>query len=285
MMANKKYAVFTIDLESFSDTECVFKSGYDFSETMLDGLDEYVKLLEEENIKTTMFSVCDAAEKSEASVREYIKKGHRLALHGLDHTPPLELDDKSFKERTLTAKKRLEETFGVEITGFRAPFFSLNDTELKTLEALGFRYDASFNSYSAARHVGRLDLSKFKNLIKGVFKKDGFYEFGIISEKVGGISLPICGGGYTRLMPWTLLKAAIKRHLKSSDYYVFYLHPFELSKHKIPHIKGLKSYDNYYLTKGLKSFPNKIKWIVNRLKKENFEFVTFEELVDILDRA
>lgn len=284
-MGNKKYAVFSIDLESFSDTECVYKADYTPTDTMLDGLDEYIKLLEQENIKATMFSVCDAAEKSKDSIKEYIKRGHRLAIHGLDHTPPVYLDDKSFKERTLLAKQKLEQEFGITIEGFRAPFFSLNDGELRALEELGFRYDASFNSYSAARHVGRLDLSKFKSLIKGVFKKGDFYEFGIVREKIAGFLLPISGGGYVRLMHWAFLKPAIKRYLKHNDYYVFYLHPFELSKHKVPSIKGLKSYDRYYLTHGLKTFPNKIRSIIKMLKKENFEFVTFEDLVNIMDKA
>ena len=80
-MGNKKYAFFSIDLESFSDTECVYKADYTPTDTMLDGLDEYIKLLDQENIKATMFSVCDAAEKSKDSIKEYIKRGHRLAIH------------------------------------------------------------------------------------------------------------------------------------------------------------------------------------------------------------
>lgn len=284
-MANKKYAVFTIDVESFADTECVYNSSVSPKENMLDGLDEYIRILEDYGIKATMFSVCDAAEETKHSIRKYIKRGHRLALHGLDHTAPIKLDDKSFKERTLAAKQQLEEMFDVEVTGFRAPFFSLNDTELKTLENLGFKYDASYNSFPHARHVGKLDLSRFKRLIKGVFKKGNFYEFGIVREKIAGFLLPISGGGYVRLTHWAFLKPAIKKYLKNNDYYVFYLHPFELSKFKVPRIKGLKSYDRYYLTQGLKTFPNKIRSIIKMLKNENFEFVTFEELADILDKA
>ena len=35
-----KYAVFTVDVEAFADTECISKSGADVEADMLDGLDE-----------------------------------------------------------------------------------------------------------------------------------------------------------------------------------------------------------------------------------------------------
>ena len=40
----KKYAVFTMDVEAFTDTECVGYSGAHVQEDLLDGLDEYIRL-------------------------------------------------------------------------------------------------------------------------------------------------------------------------------------------------------------------------------------------------
>ena len=46
-MKREKYAVFTIDVEDFADTECVAKSGQRVRRHMLDGLDIYIRLLEQ----------------------------------------------------------------------------------------------------------------------------------------------------------------------------------------------------------------------------------------------
>ena len=56
MENRKKYAVFTMDVEEFNDTECVANSGQQVTQDMLDGLDEYIRLLEKYEIKATMFT-------------------------------------------------------------------------------------------------------------------------------------------------------------------------------------------------------------------------------------
>jgi len=282
--AKKKYAVFTIDVESFSDTECISYSNNIPENNMLDGLDEYINLLEKFGIKATMFSVCSAAEQIKDSIAEYIKRGHKLALHGYDHTAPLDMNNKDFEKNIVKAKKKLEDMFGVTIKGFRAPFFSLNNNQLEILKNAGFKYDASHNSCSSARHVGRLDLSNFVSSLTGVFSKGGFYEFGLVCQRIAGYLMPICGGGYSRLIHWPVLKPVLQKYIQNNDYYVFYLHPFELSREKIPHFKGLAAYDKYYLTHGLKTYPKKIIAIIKMLQSEGYEFVTFEELVTIMDK-
>ena len=60
-MERTKYAVFTMDVESFTDTECISSAGMEFSEDMLDGLDRYMAILDRYGIKATMFSVCRTA--------------------------------------------------------------------------------------------------------------------------------------------------------------------------------------------------------------------------------
>ncbi|MBE6946774.1 MAG: DUF3473 domain-containing protein [Ruminococcaceae bacterium] len=275
----KKYAVFTIDVECFSDTGCISDMGVTPKEDMLDGLDEYIRLLERYNIKATMFTLCGAAERMKDNIAEYIRRGHKLALHGFDHTPLKFVDEQSFCERTQLAKKKLEDMFHVAIEGFRAPFFSLSTEQLNVLRKLGFKYDASYNQCSQARYAPHWELSNFDSELSGVYRNDKFYEFGLACQDILGQHIPLSGGGYTRLMNWALVKPVIKKYIKTHDYYVFYLHPFELSRKKVPKIKGLKSYDRYYLSQGVKTFPSRIVSIIEMLQEEGYEFVTFEELV------
>ena len=51
MIKGRKFAVFTMDLEDLTDTGCIRESDLDLHEDMLDGLDEYVKLLDKYGIK------------------------------------------------------------------------------------------------------------------------------------------------------------------------------------------------------------------------------------------
>ena len=103
-MKREKYAVFTIDVEDFADTECVAKSGQRVRRHMLDGLDIYIRLLEQYQIRATMFAVCRTALRERERVQRYVDRGHRLALHGLEHVPPCGMDDEHFRRATLAGK-------------------------------------------------------------------------------------------------------------------------------------------------------------------------------------
>lgn len=283
-MNNKKYAVFTMDVEAFTDTECVSAAHTDISSDMLDGFDEYIKILDKHGIKSTLFTVGCLAPKIKDKIKKHIAVGHQLALHSYDHVAPMDISLEKFKEQTAKAKQMLDEMFDTEVKGYRAPCFSIDKSRLEVLQELGFTYDSSYLDYPKARHVVDLDLSDFTQLRDGMFKKDGFYEFGLSRHHVFGHRFPISGGGYVRLSNWGFVKALIKQYISRNNYYVFYLHPFELTKEKIPTIKNLKSYDKYYLNVGLRSYASKIESIIKMLKKRGYEFVTFEELTDIMNR-
>ena len=76
-----KYAVFTMDVEAFSDTECIRASGNRTEEELLDGFDRYISLLDRYGIKSTLFTVGRLAPQMTDRLRRCIRKGHRLALH------------------------------------------------------------------------------------------------------------------------------------------------------------------------------------------------------------
>lgn len=283
-MEKKKYAVFTMDVEEFIDTECVSKSGIESAPDMLDGLDEYIRLLESFDIKATMFTVCHTARNMKEKLSHYLSRGHKIALHGYQHVAPRLMDDNQFLRETADAKKLLEEEFHTEITGYRAPCFSLDNNKLKILQNLGFRYDSSRMDFEKARHFGKMDMSGFREMLSGVFRKNGFYEFGLSCQKIFGKNYPVSGGGYVRLGHWGFIMPLIKQYIRKNDYYVFYLHPFEFSKEKTPSIRNLKAYDRFYLNYGLKNYRMKVIAIIKMLKSSGYTFVTFDELTNIMEK-
>ncbi len=280
---NKKYAVFTMDVEAFTDTECVRNGQFLVQDDLLDGFDEYIRLLDKHGIKSTLFTVGKLAPKIADRLRRYIQNGHRLALHSYEHIAPMNLSVEEFRAQTKQAKEQLSDMFQTTVEGFRAPFFSLDNARLEVLCELGFRYDSSRLGYNKARHTVELDLSGFEKIHKNVFVRDGFYEFGLPNQEIFGQPFPIGGGGYVRLSNWDFVKSLIEQYIRRNNYYVFYLHPFELTTKKIPLLKHLKWYDHFYLHYGIGHYRRKVEYIIHMLKKYGYEFVTFEGLMDVLN--
>lgn len=282
-MNGKKYAVFTMDVESFADTECISASGIRVDVDLMDGLDEYLAILDRHGIKSTLFTVGELAPRIADRLRPHVQSGHALALHSYAHVAPMSVPLEQFREKTRRAKAWMRELFDIDVVGFRAPCFSMDKARLDVLQELGFRYDSSHLDYLPARHTVKLDLQSFRQLRQGVFRKNSFYEFGLAKERIFGKPFPISGGGYVRLSHWGFVKTLIRHYIHQNNYYVFYLHPFELTKQKVPFFKELKSYDQYYLKQGISNYRRRVEQIIKMLKKSGYEFVTFEQLVQIMD--
>ena len=282
-MRDKKYAVFTMDVEAFSDTECIRRKGIRVDDDCIDGFDEFIRIMDQYGIRTTLFTLGSIAPKIADRLKACIANGHSLALHGSIHVPPMTITPEQFREDVLLAKKQMQEIFNIDVTGYRAPSFSIDRTRLDILRDIGFRYDSSYLNFSPADHTVRLDLSDYRKLRKEIFRRDDFYEFGLSKGRILGIPLPISGGGYFRLSPWWFVKILLRRFIRKSDYYVFYLHPFELTGKKIPRIKGLNLCQKFYIRYGIRSCRKRIEFIIDLLSRQGYEFVTFEQLVQIME--
>jgi peptidoglycan/xylan/chitin deacetylase (PgdA/CDA1 family) len=281
----KKYAVFTMDVEAFTDTECVANSSHKVDLDLLDGFDEYIDILDKYNIKSTLFTVGSLAPKMLDRLKKSLNNGHKLALHSYEHIAPMDVNLDTFREETLKSKLHFEKLFDIDVVGFRAPYFSLDDKRLRILKELGFKYDSSHLGFSRARHTVGMKLKNFKEFSKGIFHDGDFFEFSMSKHKIFGKNYPISGGGYVRLFNWGVIKTVIKQYLQQNDYYVFYLHPFELTRQKIPYLKDLKLYDQYYLQCGIKAYKRHIEQLIILLKKQGYDFITFEELSETLQNT
>lgn len=281
-MMKQKYAVLTMDVEAFIDTECVATAADPVDVDLLDGFDEYIRILDRHGIKSTLFTVGTLAPKIADRMRECVARGHRAALHNYAHEAPIDIDPAVFREQTALARERMEALFGTEVVGYRAPYFSMDDRHLEVLRELGFRYDSSRLGFARARHTVPLALDGFERMERGIHRRDGFYEFSMSIGRLFGFPYPVSGGGYVRLANWLFIRGIIHRYLRKNDFYVFYLHPFELTRQRLPRIKGLKGYDRFYLTRGIRSYGRHIDELIRMLERMGYTFITFEELADKL---
>lgn len=281
-MRKKKYAVFTMDVETFADTECIKSAGIPVDADLMDGFDEYIKIMDRHGIKNTLFTIGELAPKIANRLKPCLANGHTLAMHSYAHVAPMSESVDQFRENIRLAKAQMRELFGVDVVGFRAPCFSIDKARLDVLQELGFRYDSSHLNFLPARHTVRLDLQDFQRLRRGIFRRNGFYEFGLSKGSIFGRPFPVSGGGYVRLGPWGFTKALLQSYIRKNDYYVFYLHPFELTRQKIPAMHQLRPYDQYYISQGIHRYGKRIERIIRMLQKHGYEFVTFEGLMQIM---
>ncbi|HUL30591.1 MAG TPA: DUF3473 domain-containing protein [Thermodesulfobacteriota bacterium] len=96
-------------------------------------------------------------------------------------------------------------------------------------------------------------------------------EFPLSTVKLFGANFPISGGGYFRLLPYSLVSGALKGiNEKENQPFIFYLHPWELDPEQ-PRIKGLSSRSKFrhYVNLG----RTEIKF---RKLLDDFEFSTIQ---------
>ncbi|MCK4387906.1 MAG: polysaccharide deacetylase family protein [Dehalococcoidia bacterium] len=204
-----------------------------------------LEILDELNLCATFFVVADVTEHYPGLVEQIASRGHEIACHGLHHAckihpktkEPL-ISQSEFEERTLQAKKMLEEASGQEVRGYRAPAAYIAGWMLDSLEKLGFKYDSSVcvNSF----------YNKTDSLLSGVdtrpyYPKRGSLEPG---ERRGtlelpwpyfefGLKFPTGGGPMLRFLGARYIMLGLKQSLKRGDT-VVYFHPIDLSNEKFP---------------------------------------------------
>lgn len=183
-------------------------------------------LLDEYSVQATFFILGWVADRHPRIVREIVARGHEVATHGYWHelvyrqTPGEFADDLN---RSLEAIRRA--VGGVRVRGYRAPTFSITDQSLWALPILrdhGIKYDSSIFPVAVHDSYGIGGAHRFANKTYC-----GVWEFPVSTLRVANQNLPVAGGGYFRLFPLAVTRAAIRHLNAQSQPAVVYLHPWE----------------------------------------------------------
>ena len=158
----------------------------------------------------------------------------------------------------------LEDLSGSEVTGYRAPSFSIGPGNLWALDELaraGHRYSSSIYPIRHD-HYGMPDAPRFAHTAA-----DGLIEIPITTLRLFNRNLPSSGGGYFRLLPYALSRWML-RQVNASDREaaVFYFHPWEIDPDQ-PRIAGIdrktrfRHYVNIHrMERRLQSLLRDFKW-------------------------
>src|SRR6266511_605870 len=190
---------------------------------LLDLLDAY-------RTKATFFVLGWVAERHPRLVRTIQMRGHEVASHGYAHRCIYTQRPEEFRRETRRAIRTLEDATGQRIFGYRAASYSITDASLWALEILqeeGFPYDSSIFPIHHDRY-GIPGYQRFCHVVNG-HAGNGLLEFPISTVRLAGSNIPVAGGGYLRLFPYTLIRWGIRRiNAREDQPALVYLHPWEI---------------------------------------------------------
>ena len=194
-------------------------------------------LLEERGIKATMFVLGWVAERNKSLVRRIVEAGHELASHGYGHELITVQTPQIFREDVERAKKLLEDISGQPVFGYRAPTFSITKETMWAIPILveeGYQYDSSIVPI-VHDYYG---IPGANPTIHTIRTESGFLvEVPPSTCEIGGLKIPIAGGGYFRLFPYGILQKLLKRVEAKGQPLIMYLHPWELDPDQ-PRMQG-----------------------------------------------
>ena len=286
----ERVAYFTMDLESFYDTSCIknitSNEIEDINYNHIEGLFNYLDLLNYYNVKGTFFVNASRLHEFKEAIDAIIKDGHEIALHCYEHISPLEMDDTEFESQIREGIRIIKEELNIDCVGYRAPCFGLNDSKMEIVKKY-FRYDSSVLNYERNYNTQMIDLKIDEDINDNLKKVGSFYEYMLNITKVLGVSFPISGGGYVRLLPEFIINRPIYKYIKKHNSFLFYAHPFELVKYKKDKkmkeiMKKLSFLEKLYLKRGRgkRDYLHKIEKIIVHLLKNGY---VFKKMMDIKD--
>jgi polysaccharide deacetylase family protein (PEP-CTERM system associated) len=222
---------FTVDLEDWyhglTSTNRRPEQWPDLERRIVPATNRLLALLAEYDVRATFFVLGCVAEQHPHLVADIAAAGHEIAAHGYDHRFVHQFTPAEFTrdlERTLAA---LEAVTGRRPAGYRAPYFSINQETVwafDVLADLGFIYDSSvfpmrgyiYGFPGAPRHPYRLP--------------SGLVEFPASTWSLTGLTIPVAGGFYARMLPGWLVRRGLRRLNEAGRPAILYVHPWELDR-------------------------------------------------------
>jgi polysaccharide deacetylase family protein (PEP-CTERM system associated) len=229
-------------------------------------------------VRATFFVLGWIAERCPDLVREIHQRGHEVASHGVNHHLCYNQTPGDLKLDLLQSKALLEDIIGHEVSGYRAPSFSITDEILRIVQEAGYLYDSSYNSYEGHGRYGVLKSPKIESQDLPLYSmSSSFYEIPVSNLRIGSKIIPWGGGGYFRLLPSFLHRAGVKHILKQKGCYTFYMHPWEIDPDQ-PRVNDAKASFRYRHYVNLSGAKNKLKKLIDR--NAGHSFITCKEFIE-----
>lgn len=228
-------------------------------------------ILDERGVKATFFILGYVADRFPSLAREISERGHEIASHGYAHKLAYEQTRDEFFKDIERTKKLLEDQSGQRVIGYRAPSFSIIETNLWAYDELrraGYVYDSSLHPI---RHP------RYSNLNRSLLPHRYPCENGdsililplaVRELQVLGrtIRLPAAGGAYWRLLPKAYCQFILGTINKSVGRgFIAYTHPWEFDAGQ-PVFKRLPWLTRRRHYGGIADFPNTFRSFISKFQ-------------------
>lgn len=238
--------------------------GYDVR--IHENIDRIFRILEDTNTKATFFIIGWIA-KTYPEVVKRIAEKYEIGSHTMNHQLVWQQTPEEFRKDVDSSVKLLQDITGKPVKCFRAPGFSIRESEawaFEILNDLGIEYDSSVfpahHAHGGFPSYGESGVA----IIESGGKK--IKEFPISFHELSGKHIIYQGGGYFRLFPYSLINKWVRQ---DGNYLLSYIHPRDLDGSQ-PMVPGLS------LPRKFKSYVG-IKGAEKKLRK----FLTDFEFTDI----
>ncbi|MDY3557194.1 polysaccharide deacetylase family protein [Gemmata sp. JC717] len=216
-------------IEAAAELNCSAELRADYATRMEAATRRLLAQLAEARVLATFFVVGEIARSHPELVRDIHAAGHEVGSHSWDHRRVHRFTPASFREDLRTSKDALEQVTGAPVLGFRAPTFSvMRETgwAVDTLVDCGFEYDSSIFPVRHDRY-GVPDAPRGPFIAQGAAGE--ILELPPLTYRMGGMNLPVAGGGYFRLFPLAVMRAGLRQAARAEGPNVgmLYFHPWE----------------------------------------------------------
>jgi polysaccharide deacetylase family protein (PEP-CTERM system associated) len=246
--------------------------------------DAILEMFAEADVHATFFTLGWVAKRHPKLMQRIAAGGHELASHGWDHGRVYRMDKASFSEDLKKARAVIEDASGMQVTGYRAPSFSIDfrtPWAYMVLAEQGYAYSSSVAPISHD-HYGWSDAPRF------AFKPlpwSDLIELPVTTAMFGGKRLAAGGGGFFRVLPYAFSCWAI-RQVNRRDHRpaVFYFHPWEIDPGQ-PRVNGapLKSKLRHYTN--LEHMAGKLRQLVGEFEWGRMDILAAREAAFATDLA
>ncbi|MDR0955005.1 MAG: polysaccharide deacetylase family protein [Rikenellaceae bacterium] len=261
--------ILTFDIEDWYCYDTISRNlnWDDYEVRIYKGVEKILLALDERHLKATFFCLGWVAEKHPQIIRDIAGQGHQIGCHSYQHELASYFTEAQFREDTIRAKNAIEDVVGHQIALFRAPSFSITESNLfciDVLAELGFTTDCSI--FPTTRDYG--GMPSYGSAEPSIIEHNGYRlkEYPISPMPLLNKQVVYSGGGYFRLFPYWL----IKKFTKQSDYVMTYFHPSDFDPEN-PDMDWLPRIRRWKNSIGHKSAYNKFLRYI-----DDFEFVNIE---------
>jgi polysaccharide deacetylase family protein (PEP-CTERM system associated) len=222
----------TIDVEDYYHVSgferCIPRSEWGcFEPRVAITTNRILEILAEVGVRATFFVLGWVAERQRKLVRAIRAAGHEVGCHSHEHRLIYEQTPAEFRADLRRSRDVLQEILGEPVTAYRAPSFSVTARSEWALDVLveeGFTLDSSIYP----THHDRYGLPGTPLEPHAIQRPAGvLWEFPPPVWSILGYPLPVGGGGYFRLYPYTVTRRGLRAINKAGRPFAVYLHPWE----------------------------------------------------------